>query len=73
MPILVNYSEENRIVEIRENDKIIYTKNIDDIVKIIHKNNINQHEVGLKEMSYVDNSASVEVLYVFSNIPVQKI
>ncbi len=68
VPILVNYSEENRIVEIRENDKIIYTKNIDDIVKIIHKNNINQHEVGFKEMSYVDNSASVEVLYVFSNI-----
>lgn len=66
--ITVNYSEESRVIEIKDKGKIIYRKNIDDIVKIVHQNNINKHEISLEEASYVHRTPSVEILYVFNNI-----
>lgn len=71
-PISISYSEANRTLEILENGNVIYTGNIDDIASTIHEkireNNADKHEVSIEEMTYIDDTPYMEVLYVFNNI-----
>ncbi len=71
-PILIRYSEGNKTVEVLENNKTIYKKNIDEIVTTIHnkisEDNVEKYEVSLDEMIYVDETSSIDVMYVFNNI-----
>lgn len=67
------YSEENRTIEILEKDEVVYYKNIDEIAaniyeKISEKNIENYSGVNIAEMIYVDNTSTMEVLYVFNSI-----
>jgi len=68
----VFYSEQSRTIEIFEKGNVVYTKNIDDIATSIHKkiyiDNDEKHQVKIDEMIYVDDTSSMEVLYIFNNI-----
>lgn len=67
-PIFVAYNEEDGILEIMDRDRLVYSRNIGDIAKIIHKNNAGNYEASIEKMSYLDRTSSMEVLYVFNHI-----
>lgn len=73
-PFSILYSEQDREIKILENDEIIYTKDIDNIVTEIHSKisaddgSVNKHTVSIDNMTYTDNTSNLEVLYVFNSI-----
>jgi len=68
----ISYSEQNRTIEILEKGEIVYTRNIDDIATNIHYkihgNTPGKYQVSIDDMDYIDDTSSMEVLYIFNNI-----
>jgi len=71
-PLSIFYSEQSRTIEILEKGEVVYTKNIDDIATSIHEktyeNNEHKYQVSIDDMTYMDDTPSMEVLYIFNNI-----
>ncbi|MBU5677333.1 DUF4153 domain-containing protein [Alkaliphilus sp. MSJ-5] len=71
-PISISYSEQNRKLEILENNNVIYNENIDDIANKIYskinESSVNKFDVSIDEMTYVDSRSNIEVMYIFNDI-----
>lgn len=66
--VLVTYSMQDRQLIISDNDKEIYSSNVDDIAINIHKNNIGNESLSTDKATFSDKNERVTVTYVFEQI-----
>lgn len=64
----IRYSNSDDELIIKNSDNEIYNKNINDIAKEIHKQNINKDKLEIKDITFTDENNDIELKIIFKYI-----